>query len=413
LLLVLAAASRAAAQTTEPLRKTDLIRLLTGGALSHGEIADLIGRNCLSFTPTSRDRLDLASLGADSLILARIGGCGRGRAAGAAATPAPTAAAAPPAPVAIALVPLQSRVTAEVGTDAIVAVALRRGAQPVPGARLVLRGSGSMGGSTSEGPDAVAVTDARGIAAFHVHAAPAPVARPLTVVAADGTMLGGQATVEFITVPAARAAPAPAPVAATRPVRLVRPSPTSTGWVAGTGQRGVVGRRAGVPLIFEARDSTGAPIAGLPVVLAVTNGRLLEPPDRTDSAGALWVEVEFGLRAAATTVTATVGALVRQATLYPAAGPPARLLVLRGRDRARPGCGDEPAGLADGRARQPAAGTRAARRCRGRERAQGRRGRDRQSRRTRDPAARPRRRQRDEPRAAGVRGAHRSHRVGA
>jgi len=31
-------------------------------------------------------------------------------------------------------------------------------------------------------------------------------------------------------------------------------------------------------------------------------------------------------------VTATIGSLVRQATLYPAAGPAARLLVLRGRD---------------------------------------------------------------------------------
>ena len=35
---------------------------------------------------------------------------------------------------------------------------------------------------------------------------------------------------------------------------------------------------------------------------------------------------------AATTVTATIGSLVRQATLYPATGPAARLLVLRGRD---------------------------------------------------------------------------------
>src|SRR2546427_305244 len=37
-------------------------------------------------------------------------------------------------------------------------------------------------------------------------------------------------------------------------------------------------------------------------------------------------------RAAATTVTATLGAIVRQATFYPAPGPAARLLVLRGRD---------------------------------------------------------------------------------
>ncbi|OLE61458.1 MAG: hypothetical protein DMD29_03980 [Gemmatimonadetes bacterium] len=335
-LLALAAASRSAAQTSEPLRKTDLIRLLTGGALSHGEIADLIGRNCLSFTPTARDRLDLTALGADSLILARMAGCGRGRATALAAKAGPTPATTPPpAPVpgvAIAVVPLQSRVTAEVGTDAIVAVALRRGAQPVPAARLVLRGSGSVGAATAGGggADAIAVTDARGIASFRLRAAPAPFSTSLTVVAADGTTLSGQTTVEFITVPAARAAPVP--VTTTRPSRAVRPSPTGTGWVAGASQRGIVGRRAAVPLIFEARDSTGAPIAGVPVALAVANGRLLAPPDRTDSAGGLWVDLEFGPRAAATTVTATLGALVRQATLYPAAGPPARLLVLRGRD---------------------------------------------------------------------------------
>jgi len=331
-LLLLATAPPLAAQTSEPLRKTDLIRLLTGGALSHGEIADLIRRNCVSFTPTARDRVDLAALGADSLILTRIATCVGARATGPAASSRPAGAAQPP-PVAAAVVvvvPLQSRVTAEAGSEAIVAVALRQGEQPVPGARLVLRGSGGAGGTVRAGPDAVAVTDARGIASFRVRAGSAPITRSLTVEATDGTMLAGQTTVEFITLPAAVSRPVP--VATTRPGRTPRPSPTSTGWVAGTGQRGVVGRRAAVPLIFEARDSTGAPITGVPVTLVVANGRLLAPPDRTDSAGAVWVDLEFGPRAAATTVTAMLGALVRQATLYPAPGPAARLLVLRGRD---------------------------------------------------------------------------------
>ena len=333
-LLLLATAPRLAAQTSEPLRKTDLIRLLSGGALSHREIADLIGRNCVSFTPTARDRMDLAALGADSVILTRIATCRRSQAAGPAATSRPAAAAqpstAPPAAAVAVVVPLQSQVTAEAGSEAIVAVALRRGVQPVPGVRVVLRGSGGAAGTVRAGPDAVAVTDVRGIASFRVRAGSAPITRSLTVEATDGTMLAGQTTVEFITLPAA--ASRPVPVATSRPGRTRRPSPTGTGWVAGNGQRGVVGRRAGVPLIFEARDSTGAPIIGVPVTLVVANGRLLAPPDRTDSAGAVWVDVEFGPRAAATTVTATLGALVRQATLYPAPGPAARLLVLRGRD---------------------------------------------------------------------------------
>src|SRR6266571_1199012 len=323
-LLLLGTDPRVDAQTSEPLRKTDLIRLLSGGALSHREIADLIGRNCVSFTPTARDRTDLAALGADSLILSRIATCRRSQAARPAAPPPPAS------PAAAVVVPLQSRVTVEAGSEAIIAVAVRQGVQPAPGVRLVLRRSGGMAGTVEAGPDAVAVTDARGIASFRVRAASAPITRSLTVEATDGTMLAGQTTVEFITLPAAVSRPAP--VAAARPGRTPRPSPTGTGWVAGNGQRGVVGRRAAVPLIFEARDSTGAPMPGLPVTLGVANGRLLSPPDHTDSAGAVWVDLEFGPRAAATTVTATLGALVRQATLYPVAGPPARLLVLRGRD---------------------------------------------------------------------------------
>ena len=183
-LLLLATAPPLAAQTSEPLRKTDLIRLLTGGALSHGEIADLIRRNCVSFTPTARDRVDLAALGADSLILTRIATC---VGAGPAASSRPAGAAQPP-PVAAAVVvvvPLQSRVTAEAGSEAIVAVALRQGEQPVPGARLVLRGSGGAGGTVRAGPDAVAVTDARGIASFRVRAGSAPITRSLTVEATD------------------------------------------------------------------------------------------------------------------------------------------------------------------------------------------------------------------------------------
>src|SRR5437773_1197339 len=240
-LLLLGTAPRVDAQTSEPLRKTDLIRLLSGGALSHREIADLIGRNCVSFTPTARDRTDLGALGADSLILSRIATCRRSQDAQPAAPLAPTT----PAPAAAVVVPLQTRVTVEAGSEAIIAVAVRRGGQPTPGVRLVLRGRGG---------------------------------------------------------------------------------------VAGTGRRGVVGRRTAVPLIFEVRDSAGAPIPGLPVALSVANGRLLSPPDHTDSAGAVRVDLEFGPRAAVTTVTATLGAIVRQATLYPAPGPAARLLVLRGRD---------------------------------------------------------------------------------
>src|SRR5438034_5587746 len=48
----------------EPLRKSDLLRLLSVGTLGSGELAALVRRTCLSFTPTSRDRADLVALGA-------------------------------------------------------------------------------------------------------------------------------------------------------------------------------------------------------------------------------------------------------------------------------------------------------------------------------------------------------------
>src|SRR5205814_9251450 len=105
---------------------------------------------------------------------------------------------------------------------------LRRGARRQGGGRLVPRGGG--------GPDPVATTDARGIASFRVRGAAAAVSRVLSVAAVDGAVLTGQITVEFITLPPARVAPPP--VVAARPPHTARPAPTSTGWVAGTAQRG-------------------------------------------------------------------------------------------------------------------------------------------------------------------------------
>jgi hypothetical protein len=77
-------AGTAAAQQAEPLRKSDLVRLLAGGAVSKAEIANLVRRSCLTFTPSARDRADLEALGADSAIMLRIDECVRR-----AATPAP------------------------------------------------------------------------------------------------------------------------------------------------------------------------------------------------------------------------------------------------------------------------------------------------------------------------------------
>ncbi|HEY9426002.1 MAG TPA: hypothetical protein VIR34_02525, partial [Gemmatimonadaceae bacterium] len=44
------------------LRKSDLVRVLTGTTYSKNEIASMVRRSCLAFVPTARDRADLREL---------------------------------------------------------------------------------------------------------------------------------------------------------------------------------------------------------------------------------------------------------------------------------------------------------------------------------------------------------------
>src|SRR5438876_7377556 len=96
-LLLLAGARQAPGQSsgTEPLRKTDLVRLLTVGTIGSAELAARVQRNCLSFTPTERDRADLMSLGADAALVRAFVACAR-RTAPARHAPRPRAARARP-----------------------------------------------------------------------------------------------------------------------------------------------------------------------------------------------------------------------------------------------------------------------------------------------------------------------------
>ena len=65
LVIALSAPTSVGAQTeTRPLRKTDLIRLLTDSSLSPAQVAAQVGKSCLAFTPTARDRTNLVALGA-------------------------------------------------------------------------------------------------------------------------------------------------------------------------------------------------------------------------------------------------------------------------------------------------------------------------------------------------------------
>lgn len=348
-LLLFVAFTRAASAQTEPLRKTDLIRYLSGGAMTTTQIAQLVQRNCVSFNPTTRDRQNLLALGADSTIMNRIDDCLQARrvaaAAASVAPPTTTPAATPPTrrpvsrsrpvvtptppppppdedpgPARLVAVPMLRRVQAVVGGTANVRVALKRGVTAVSGARLVLRGSGRVAGPG--GADAEAETDARGIAEFRFPAGGSAGTVRLTVETLAGDPLSEAAGVELTTVmPQAPPGPPPAP----------RPAPDRTGFVQGTGQRGRAGEAASVPLVFEVRDSAGRAMPGLTVGLAVMNGKLAGEPTvvTTDANGQVSLQVTFGERAGQpTVVTGSVGTIVRQATLYPGPAAPRQLVVL-------------------------------------------------------------------------------------
>jgi hypothetical protein len=336
------------AQGAGPLRKTDLIRLLTANTQTTAQIVAAVKRNCVSFTPTARDRQDLADLGGDTTLLKVIDQCVRERAVtpaaasvrgGSTRTPATTTAAPPrprppaasqPAPIPVprladvppplVAVPLASRVSVPAGGTATVRVALKQGSDPVSGIRLVLRGSARLAGGDS---DAMKVTDDRGIAEFQFPVGSNAGTTRLTVAKVGGDSLGAPAEVEVSVA---------APVVSAPTVPLGRPMAERTGFVSGANQRGTAGETAAQPLVYEVRDGAGRPLGGVGVTFSVTNGQIIGTVSNlTDSIGRTRVRVQFGERAGVpTVVTATIGDVTHDATLYPAAGAPTGLVVLSG-----------------------------------------------------------------------------------
>jgi hypothetical protein len=209
-------------QGLAPLRKSDLVRLLSGAVLSQGELAQLVSRNCLTFDPTERDRGDLRRLGAERAVLAAMEECARR------------------------------------------AAAARRGAS-----------------------------------------------------ATTPTVPHAQRTI-----PPAATPPPPPP-----PSRASAASAARSGFVAGGGQRGVVGARLPRALVFEVRDSLGAAIPGAPVGFETINARTAPDSATTDAAGQVRVGVTLGARVGSATVLAAVGTVEKQVAFNVAAGPAALLVV--------------------------------------------------------------------------------------
>lgn len=212
-----------ALQGTTSLRKSDLVRLLSGAVMSPVELAQLVRRNCLTFEPTERDRNDFRLLGADASLLAAVDECARRK-------------------------------------------TLRRTATVRP-ARVAPR----------------------------LPSAP----------------------------------PAPPPVFQVSRI-IVKVSAERSGFVSGGGQRGSVGAQLPRALVFEARDSAGAPLSGQAVTFTGINASIQPAAVATDAAGQARVGVMLGQRVGSATVIGSIGVVEKQVAFNVAAGPAAQLMVMCG-----------------------------------------------------------------------------------
>lgn len=253
-----------AAQGTQPLRKTDVIRLLSNPLISKSEVADLIRRNCIAFRPTPRDWADLRDFGADTEVLSSIGGCG---------TTAGTARA--PAQPSLTAVLLTERVNVPTGATVVARVQVKRGDTPQAGIPLVLRGSARIPGGPSQ--DAQATTAAGGVAQFQFAVGRVPGTYQLDVIAASGFAFPGTPPLEVVV-----AAPPPA-AAEVQPARVELRA----------------GERGPISLAVTVRDSLGNAVVGEPVGMQADGPDMGMPAEShaTDSLGrALFVVERSGVR---------------------------------------------------------------------------------------------------------------------
>jgi hypothetical protein len=167
-----------------PLRKSDIVRMLSGSTYSVGEVATIVRSNCLSFTPTDRDMADFRDLGATDAVLEAVRGCASRRAAEGAGANDQRPVVLPTYQVE----PVSTLITAPVDSVALVTVLVRRGGQPADGLQITLRGSGDIeGGATA---DRVATSGADGRATVRVPTGTRVARYPLEIAATRGILTG-------------------------------------------------------------------------------------------------------------------------------------------------------------------------------------------------------------------------------
>ena len=256
--LVLAAVPAVVAgQAAQPLRKSELVRLLSNSLISSSEVASAVRRNCLAFRPTERDWADLRGLDAAPEVVASIAGC--------AVKPAQLAPSAESPVVAtnVQVVLRQARISAAAGSRVSIAIIAARGGIPQAGVRLVLRGSGALGGPS--GRDLVEATDDSGFAVFDLRVGRRSAVHRLEVAPAGGGIVPGRPTVEVVV-----RAGAPASVLS---------EPTQIMFDQGLDTL--------APVAVTVRDSVGLPVAGEAVALRGAVEDMGFPSDQavTDSLG--------------------------------------------------------------------------------------------------------------------------------
>ncbi len=377
----------AQAQNPQALRKTDLIRLLTSGSLSKRDIASQVRRNCLSFTPSPRDRADLVASGADSAIISAVAQCGR---------PSGTLRVLAPA-----------KLRAVTGSEVTVEARVLRYDVPQPGVTLVLRGAGTLLGGS--GHDPAAVTDSTGRATLRFLAGMQPGTYLLQILPSGGAA-ALHVSVELTTTPAAsvRVDIQPAVVAvreasrgravaqinvtddrgrAVPGLRLslegitaelgvpIAPVTTDSGgfasivipaqavrrggqvgllvggtriavftvlieavvlhadrtqFVGGVQQRGVVAKPLSAPLVFQVLDSAGVVVPGYPVTFTIPSGTVTPAATVTDANGQARAQVVLGERAGPVTIAARAGRVTKQVTVFALPAEPEILVAERG-----------------------------------------------------------------------------------
>lgn len=192
--VLLAVLAPPAAAQDAPLRKSDIVRMLSGSTYSVDEVATIVRSNCLSFAPTERDLSDFRELGANDAVLTAVRECAEDAGPGAAAQPTPAPAATP----SFAVEPIPGQVTAPVDSVAVVTVLVRRGGQPYGGLEVVLEGSGEIAGGAAT--DRAGTSGADGRATIRVPTG-TRAARYSLAITASGAILTGTTNFVLETVP--------------------------------------------------------------------------------------------------------------------------------------------------------------------------------------------------------------------